>query len=121
MDDLLYKDDIFERDPDLDKIYTITLSNGNVIGDLKMNGNNFVSQVEITKDMFRGGLDTVTVSDNMGGEVKYHNMELIQIATYPTMAGWYFILAEIPESQIREEKVRSDVDYIAMMSNIDLF
>ena len=35
-----------------DKTYSITLADGTVIGDLKLNGNNFISKSPIAKEMF---------------------------------------------------------------------
>lgn len=105
----------FEREPV--KIYTITLDDGRKITDLTLNGNNFVSQTEITEDIFTGNLKTVTFSSGEREET-YHDMELIQIARYDD--GWYFILREIPENEKKERQVRSDIDFIAMMTDVEL-
>ena len=35
-----------------DKTYSITLADGTVIDDLKLNGNNFISKSPITKEIF---------------------------------------------------------------------
>lgn len=45
-----------------DKIYKITLTDGTVINDLKLNGNNFISSTEIEESIFDGNLLTVTIS-----------------------------------------------------------
>ena len=42
-----------------DKIYKITLTDGTVINDLKLNGNNFISSTEIEESVFDGNLLTV--------------------------------------------------------------
>ena len=80
-------------------IYTITLSDGTVLSDLALNGNNFVSETKVIEAMFAGKLDTVTITDGETTEV-LHNVELIQIAHYAD--GWYFIMREIPEEQRRQ-------------------
>ena len=78
-------------------MYTITLSDGAVLSDLRLNGNNYVSQTEVTEATFAGKLDTVTVFDGETTET-LHNAELIQIAHYTD--GWYFILCEIPPERL---------------------
>lgn len=95
-------------------MYTITLANGTKIDNLELNGNNFVSQLGITEDMFIGNLDIVTISDGKTEEVM-HNAELVQIAHYAD--GWYFILREIPESERAAMRVESQVTYTAMMTD----
>ena len=95
-------------------MYTITLSNGIKIENLELNGNNFVSQLEITEDMFIGNLDIVTISDDKTEKVM-HNADLVQIAHYAD--GWYFILREIPENERTAIRIESQVTYTAMMTD----
>ena len=80
-----------------EQIYSITLSDGTVLSDLRLNGNNYVSQTEVTEAMFAGKLDTVTITDGETTEV-LHDAELVQIAHYTD--GWYFILREIPPERL---------------------
>lgn len=100
-----------------DKIYTITLEDGTKIKDLHLNGNNFISEKQIKQSIFDGNLGTVIISD---GEVEetHKNMELVQITQ--TSGEWWFVLIDIPESELKNQKLRSDVDYIAMMADIDI-
>lgn len=46
-----------------DKIYKITLADGTVIDNLKLNGNNFISPVEIDETIFDGNCLNVTIND----------------------------------------------------------
>ena len=46
-----------------DKTYSITLADGTVIGDLKLNGNNFISKSPIAKEMFEDCCSPVVISD----------------------------------------------------------
>ena len=82
-----------------EQIYTIILSNGTVLSGLTLNGNNFVSPTEVTEATFAGKLDTVTITDGETTET-LHNAELVQIAHYDFMDGWYFILQEIPPERL---------------------
>lgn len=100
-----------------ERIYKITLADGTVIDNLKLNGNNYVSEKELTDDIFIGNLDTVTIDDG-DMALTYNNMELIQLKKYAD--GYYFILKEMSEAELQEIKVRADIDYIAMMTDIEL-
>lgn len=100
-----------------DKIYKITLADGTVIDNLKMNGNNFVSFVEIDETIFDGNCLNVTINDGERDDT-HTNMELVQI----TKMGeeYWFILRDVPESESAFIKLQSDIEYIAMMSEVEL-
>lgn len=99
-----------------EKLYTIMLEDGTTINDLYLNGNNFISQTKLTQEVFEGRLGTVTISDGEYEET-HHNMELVQITE--TDGEYWFVLIDIPKSQLENSKIRSDVDYLAMMSGIE--
>lgn len=100
-----------------DKIYKITLSDETVIDNLKMNGNNFVSLVEIDKSVFDGNLLSVTINDGEKDEV-HTNMELVQITKMGSEC--WFVLRDITETELASIKMQSDIEYVAMMSEIEL-
>lgn len=100
-----------------DGIYKITLADGTKIDNLRLNGNNYASNLKVTSDIFDGKLSTVTINDGERDTI-YNNMELVQITEYDD--GYYFILRQLSEQEIREMKIIADIDYIAMMSDIDL-
>lgn len=101
----------------MEKSWKITLSDGTKLENLRLNGNNFISEAEITEDDFRGKLSKVTV-EGKDFKQEYNNMELVQIAHYED--GYYFVLREIPQEELDKLKMQSDIEYIAMMSNIDM-
>lgn len=106
----------------MEKTYTVELADGTLIEGLKLNGNNFVSLAEIDPDIFDNNTAPVTITENDGvnepvAEV-HENMELVQVTQMEL--EWWFILRDISEGELRDIKVRSDIDYIAMMSDIDL-
>ena len=45
-------------------------------------------------------------------------MELVQVAHYED--GYYFILRELSKAEIKERKMQGDIEYLAMMTDIDL-
>ena len=98
-------------------IYTITLADGTVMDNLRLNGNNFVSDAEVTEDDFDGNLSEVTIV-NGDHEQVMKNAELIQITHYSD--GWYFILREIPADELEKRQMMAYIDYLSAMSGIDL-
>ena len=101
-----------------DKIYKITLTDGTVINDLKLNGNNFISSTEIEESVFDGNLLTVTINDGEKDEI-HTNMELVQISKVGS--SYWFVLRDIPETELAFIKMQSDIEYVAMMSEIELY
>lgn len=99
-----------------DNIYTITLEDGTQIENLRLNGNNYISQNPISSEIFDGNLGTVTISDGETEET-HENMALVQITQ---MNGQYwFVLRDIPENEIMMAKMRSDLDYLSMMTDVE--
>lgn len=100
-----------------ERIYKITLADGTVIDNLRMNGNNYISDTELTADMFLGNLSTVTINDGER-DVVYKNMSLVQIVKYDE--EYWFILRTMTKRELQDLKNRSDIDYIAMMTDVEL-
>ena len=100
-----------------EKIYTITLEDGTKIENLRLNGNNFISQEQIDPEIFDGNLGKVMINDGENDEV-HENMGLVQV----TQMGkeYWFVLRDIPESEIANAKLRSDLDYLAMMTAVEI-
>ncbi len=105
----------------MEKSWKITLADGTQLKDLRLNGNNFISETKITEKDFKGKL-TKVIFEGKVEEKNFkqvcNNMELVQIAHYED--GYYFVLREIPREEIEKLKMQSDIEYIAMMSNIDM-
>lgn len=98
--------------------FSISLSNGITISNLELNGNNFISASEITAKMFDGGLSEVRVSGDKGTDYTISHAKLIQTMEYE--GAWWFILGEMAAEELLFEKISSDIDYIAMMVDVDL-
>lgn len=100
-----------------DKKYTVTLADGTVIEDLALNGNNFISKTKIEEEIFEDNCSPVVISDGENTET-HENMELVQI----TQMGeeYWFILRDLSADELRNAKIQSDVDYIAMMTGVEL-
>ena len=90
------------------------LNDGTELDNLTLNGNNYVSETEITEDVFVDNLETVTiVSDDETQEL--HHCKLIQIAHYED--GWYFIIDEMTQAEIDKDNTEAQTFYTAMMTD----
>lgn len=112
------------------KTFTVTLADGTQLTDLELNGQNFVSQNEVSGSTFAGKLGKVIIdgdkeADEAGLIGTHHNMELVQVAHYTQAThgmpdGWYFVLRDIPAAELEKVKMKSDIAYMSMMTGIDL-
>lgn len=105
----------------MEKSWKITLSDGTQLKDLKLNGNNFISEEEITKDIFDGKLSKVIIEGKENEQDikrEYERMELIQIVHNED--GYYFALRELSQDEIDKQKIQGDIEYLAMMTDVDM-
>ena len=103
--------------------FTVKLADGTQLGGLELNGNNFISKAEVTPATFAGKLSKVTISgdaeaDEAGLIGEHQNMELVQVKKYG--AEYWFILRDMSASELERLKARGDIDYIAMMTGVQL-
>lgn len=99
-------------------IYSITLANGEVLEGLKLNGNNFISKKPVTEEMFEDNLSHVTIADNNGYLEEHTNMTLVQVSIVGN--EYWFIIRDITEEELAAIKARADLEYIAMMTGVEL-
>lgn len=100
-----------------EKIYSITLADGTVLDNLRLNGNNYISKEPIDKQGLDNNCYSVTISDGET-EVTYENMECVQV----TQMGdeYWFILRQLSSEELAAIKTRSDIEYIALMCDVDI-
>lgn len=103
--------------------YKVTLSDGTELTGLLLNGNNFISRTEVDEGTFAGKLGHVRIEgpvseDDFGLIGEHENMELVQVVPYG--GEWWFILRDQPEGERERLQLRSDVDYVAMMTGVEL-
>lgn len=99
-------------------IYTITLSDGREIRDLHLNGNNFVSDEEITEEMVQDGLSHITISNDRGLIEEMDNVKFTQCL--PIDGQYYFVLTPYTNDELWKMQVESNMQYMAMMSDIEI-
>lgn len=100
-----------------EKIYSITLADGTEIKNLKLNGDNFISDAEISADVFKGNCSLVAISNGDTTEI-HANMELVQVTKMSN--EYWFVLRDISAEEIEKIKMQSDIEYVAMMAGIEL-
>ena len=100
------------------KTYTITLADGTVLDNLKLNGNNFISNTAINADIFNENCSPVIISDGVNSET-HNNMEFVQV-TEQEPGKYWFVLRELSASELARIKMQSDIEYVAMMTGIEL-
>ena len=100
------------------KTYTITLADGTVLDNLKLNGNNFISNTAINADIFNENCSPVIISDGVNSET-HNNMEFVQV-TEQEPGKYWFVLRELSASEQARIKMQSDIEYVAMMAGIEL-
>lgn len=99
------------------KTYTITLADGTVLDELALNGNNYISRKPISPEVFAGNLSPVAIRDGEREETHDH-MALVQCKQ---MAGeTWFILRDLAAQEIRDIKTQADIEYLAMMVDVEL-
>lgn len=104
--------------------YKIKLSDGTTISGLGLSGNNFISTEPLTPEIFSGKLRKVEITYPAEGEIPehtetYENMRLASIKDYGEK-GYYFVLTEIPRGELEMMKLKSSIEYLALMSDIDI-
>ena len=105
----------------MEKTWKITLADGTQLENLRLNGNNFISDTKITADIFNGNLSKVVIEgieDGKESVQEYEHMELVQIVHYED--GYYFVLRELSQDELDKIKTQADIEFLAMMSDIDL-
>lgn len=102
---------------DYNHLYAVTLGNGKRFTKLRLNGNNFVSEEEITKEDFEGGLYSVDITD---GVQDWHMEDVKLDAIQQHEDGWYFVLSEKSYQEKQFEALQSNLEYLAMMTDVDL-
>ena len=100
-----------------DKIYKVTLADGTVLDNLRMNGNNFISQTPVDPSVFDGNCSPIIINDGSNDEI-HDDMALVQV----TQSGneHWFVLRDIPANELASMKMRSDLEYLAMMAGVEL-
>lgn len=91
----------------------IALSDDTVLK-VEVNGNNYISKTAISEATFEDNLSEVVIDG-----VTYENMVLVQLVEHEDGTYW-FILREKTAQEIENEKLRSDIEFLALEANVTL-
>ena len=97
--------------------WTVTLDDGTAIGGLTLSGNNFISDTELTPEMFDGKLSKITATDG-DSTLEWNNAELVQI-THPD-SRWWFVLRALSPEELFRATTKAKLDYLALVTDTDL-
>ena len=93
---------------------TIALSNGTELTGLELNGNNYISKEALTEETFNDGLSPVVIN----GE-EHEQMALVQCIQHADGRTW-FILRDVTAEEVAQAKLRADIDFLALMTDVEL-
>ncbi len=109
--------------------YTITLSNGRVLTGLTLNGTVFRYGGHVEREDLAGGLRRVVITRAGEPDAEAVNLEADMSGEYECMTlGYYksgegfteFQLNARDERSVEMLRLRADVDYMAMLSGVEL-
>ena len=100
---------------------TIKTTNGEfVVEDLSKNGTNYVSKIEVDTSQWPD-IFSLTVEASDGSVEHYEYAKLIQQVKYEWDSNNYYLaFSAVSPQTIENMKLKSDVEYIAMMTDVDI-
>lgn len=100
-----------------EKRFSITLADGTTFQNLRLNGNNFISDTPIDAAAFENNCSPLIVSDGENQEIHEH-AALVQITVHGG-EHWVVIRDLLPD-ELSRIKIQSDIEYLAMMTGVEL-
>lgn len=100
-----------------EKFYKITLTNGAVVSNLKVNGNNFISPIFLDSKIFEYNTSKVIIESDDGEVEVLNDVEYYQ--TQIPGIQHCFALVPIPKDKLLARNMQSQIDYIKMMTDIE--
>lgn len=97
--------------------YTITLGDGSKLEGLERNGNTFEAAQNITEETFDGKLGHIVVED---GETEEEFENVVLVRLWKVEETVYFVLREQTQDEVNQMQNRADIEYIAMMCDVEL-
>lgn len=96
----------------------ITLQDGTVLENLKLNGNNFISDTIIENTVFEDNLGNVKIEDEEGNITEYRFMKLIQNIEVDGKS--WFILAEQSENDLLKARLKATEDALTFLMDMQM-
>ena len=99
------------------KIYSMTLADGTVIDNLRLNGSVYISTEEVSSDIFVDNCDPVVISDGTETETHPH-MALVAVEQHGDK--YWIMLRDRSIAELDKLKIMADIEYLAMMTDTDM-
>lgn len=99
-------------------MYTVKLNDGTTLNNVELNGSCYISEGKIDKSVFSESnlINVTTTYENI--EDCTTNMKLVAYH-YDGRKTWYSF-AKKTDDELKNEKMQSNIEYLSMMSGIDL-
>ena len=101
-----------------EKKYTVVLADGTEIKNLTRNGDNYISDSFVSPDIFENNCSPIIFKEDEAITETWPFAELVQMQ--PHGRQYWIVFREITSSELERKKIRADIDYIAMMADVDL-
>lgn len=96
----------------MEKTITITLADGTVLENIGINGNNYISDEEISASVFEDNLHKVEIYDSATEQTQtLHDAELVQLVKYDE--EYWFIFREKTSAELDLDALNSAVMELA--------
>ena len=105
------------------KFYTVHLVSNNkelTIENLTLNGNNYVSETEIDFSNFPKIFSLTAIDEDANVIERMPHAKLLQQVKYDWDEGYYLAFTEISQYELDQSIQNAKIEYIAMMSDIDM-
>ena len=96
----------------------ITLQDGTVLENLKLNGNNFISDTIIESSIFQDNLGNVQIEYEDGNIAEYRFMKLVQNIEVDGKS--WFILAEQSENDLLKARLKVTEDALTFLMDMQM-
>lgn len=84
-----------------------------------MNGSNYVSQTEVDESVFADNCTPMIIAASDGTEERVEHGVFMQQMEWSD-GTWYLCFREKTPQEIRDEQIQAQIDYLAMMADIDV-
>ena len=84
-------------------LYIITLADGTTHENLRLNGNNYISDTEIDPNIFVNNCSPMTISDGESAETHAH-AECVACREDKVEGGWWMVFRDIPQKELEERE-----------------
>lgn len=101
-----------------DNPYTITFGNGTVLERVTLNSTTWVSYIPLSPAITSRTHDTIVASN--GTDTQVFKLAEVRDTASPNEGEFWFHILEQDPVEVAMGQMRSDIDYLAMMNDVEL-